>query len=161
MSLTLVTSLGEIKVELEAEKVPGLCENFLKLAASGAYNSTTFHRNIRSFIIQGGDPLGTGKGGDSIHGGKMADEFHADLKHDRRGVVSFANSGPNTIGSQFFITYSRQPTLDGVYSVIGSVIHGMEVLDAMESKPVAGKNRPVTDIVLNYCIIHANPFAPR
>ncbi|CAB1099398.1 unnamed protein product [Ectocarpus sp. CCAP 1310/34] len=88
---------------------------------SGYYDGTKFHRNIKGFMVQGGDPLGTGKGGESIWGGPFPDEFHPDNKHDRRGMVSMASKGPNTNKSQFFITYTRQPHLNNVYTVFGKV----------------------------------------
>lgn len=174
------TSLGDIKIEVQCAKAPKLCEvsyhhnyrtrrychrclllqNFLALAASGAYDGTLFHRNIRGFLVQGGDPTGTGKGGDSIWGTKLADEFNPELSHDSRGVVAMAGNGPNTIGSQFYITYARALQLDNQFSVIGKVIGGMSVLDAMEKVPVSGKKyRPTTDIVIERITIHANPFA--
>lgn len=96
MALTLHTSLGDIKIELFVHEAPKACSNFLALAASGKYDGTVFHRNIKGFMIQGGDPTGTGKGGDSIWGGPFADEFHHSLRHSRRGIVSMANKGPNT-----------------------------------------------------------------
>lgn len=117
MSVTLHTTLGNIKLELYCEEVPRTATNFLALCASGYYDDTIFHRNIRGFMIQGGDPTGTGKGGRSIYddspNGKFNDEIVDVLKHSRRGVVSMANSGPNTNGSQFFITYKAQPHLNG------------------------------------------------
>lgn len=159
MAVTLHTTLGDVKLELYCERSPKLCENFLALAASGAYDGTLFHRNIGGFCVQGGDPTGTGKGGQSIHGGPMADEASG-LAHTARGVVSFANNGPNTNASQFFVTYSRQPSLDGKFCVFAHVIDGWEALDRMEAAPVAGKkHRPVTDIVLTGVTVHANPFA--
>jgi peptidyl-prolyl cis-trans isomerase-like 3 len=95
--------------------------NFLALAASGYYNNTLFLRNIKGFMVQGGDPTGTGKGGESIWGGTFIDEFHSDLKHDKRGIVSMANNGPDSNGSQFFISYSAQPHLNNQYTIIGQV----------------------------------------
>jgi len=139
--------------------VPKLAENFLALAASNYYNGTLFHRNIKGFMVQGGDPTGTGKGGESIWGGKVADEFHPDLKHDKAGVISMANNGANTNGSQFFITYSSQPHLNNVYCIIGKVIHGLDVLKKMERVPVGARARPLTDITLKKVTIHANPLA--
>ncbi|KAJ0770024.1 putative peptidylprolyl isomerase [Helianthus annuus] len=109
-----------------------LDKNFLALCASGYYDGTIFHRNIKGFMIQGGDPTGTGKGGTSIWGKKFNDEIRESLKHNARGVLSMANSGPNTNGSQFFITYAKQPHLNGLYTIFGKVIHGFEVLDLME-----------------------------
>lgn len=179
MSLTLHTSLGDLKIELECERSPKLCENFLALAASGTYDGTRFHRNIASFLVQGGDPTGTGKGGESIHGGPMQDE-PSGLSHNARGVVAMASQGPGTIGSQFYITYARQPTLDGKYCVIGHLLpndptggapgdaeaakldNSWGTLARMEAVPVQGKKHvPVTDIVLHRVTIHANPFASR
>mmetsp|Transcript_30590 Transcript_30590/g.44970 ORF Transcript_30590/g.44970 Transcript_30590/m.44970 type:complete len:133 (+) Transcript_30590:165-563(+) len=131
----------------------------MALCASGYYDNTKFHRNIKTFMLQGGDPTGTGKGGESIWGGAFEDEFHPENKHDRRGVLSMANKGPDTNKSQFFITYSQQPHLNNVYSVFGRVIDGMDVLDAIERVPVGKKDRPTTDILIQSVIIHANPFA--
>ena len=112
MSVTLHTDLGTLKLEIYCDIVPRTSFNFLALAGSGYYDNTLFHRNIKGFMLQGGDPTGTGKGGESIWGGKFNDEIHPDNKHTVRGVVSMANSGPNTNGSQFFITYAKHPHLD-------------------------------------------------
>jgi peptidyl-prolyl cis-trans isomerase-like 3 len=160
MSLTLHTSLGDLKLQLSLDSAPRLCENFLQLCASGAYSGTLFHRNIAGFMVQGGDPTGTGKGGEAASGGKLPDEFSPALRHSNRGVVSMANSGPNTNGAQFFITYGAAPHLDNVFSAIGTVIGGEECLARMEAAPIAGKKfRPVTDIVLQSVTIHYNPLA--
>ena len=112
MSVTLHTDLGTVKIEVFCDTVPRTSFNFLALAASGYYDNSLFHRNIKGFMLQGGDPTGTGKGGESIWGGKFNDEIHPDNKHTARGIVSMANSGPNTNGSQFFITYAKHPHLD-------------------------------------------------
>lgn len=159
MSVTLKTSLGDLKAELYCSQVPKACKNFLALAASGYYDGTTFHRNIKGFMVQGGDPTGTGKGGQSIWGGYFDDEFVSTLKHERRGCLSFANLGPNTNGSQFFFTYARQPHLNGVYTVFGRLIDGLDTLDKMEKEPVSEKNRPMKPITIDKIIIHANPIA--
>ncbi|ETW52789.1 peptidyl-prolyl cis-trans isomerase-like 3 [Plasmodium falciparum Santa Lucia] len=120
MSLSIHTNYGDIKIELFCYEVPKTCKNFLALCASGYYDNTKFHKNIKGFAIQGGDPTNTGKGGQSIYGKYFEDEFDSTLKHDKRGIVSMANKGkPNTNGSQFFITYSRQPHLNGIYPVFG------------------------------------------
>ncbi|KAL6495431.1 hypothetical protein OROGR_029994 [Orobanche gracilis] len=132
MSVTLHTNLGDIKCEIFCDEVPKTAENFLALCASGYYDGTIFHRNIKGFMIQGGDPNNTGKGGTSIWGKKFNDEIRESLKHNARGILSMANSGPNTNGSQFFITYVKQPHLNGLYTIFGKVIHGFEVLDIME-----------------------------
>ncbi|EQC39243.1 peptidyl-prolyl cis-trans isomerase-like 3 [Saprolegnia diclina VS20] len=159
MSVTLHTSLGDIKIEVFCDTVPTTAENFLALCASNAYDKTTFHRNMKGFMIQGGDPTGTGKGGESIWGGKFNDEFHPQNRHNARGIVSMANSGPNTNKQQFFITYAKQPHLNNVYTVFGKVIDGFDVLDAMEKTPVDAKSRPLKEIVLDSIAIHANPLA--
>lgn len=160
MSVTLHTDVGDIKVELFCESCPKTAENFMALCASDYYNGCLFHRNIKGFMVQTGDPTGTGKGGESIWGGKFADELRDDLKHNVRGVVSMANNGPNTNASQFFITYAKQPHLDLKYTVFGKVIDGMDTLDELEKVPVNPKNfRPLRDIRLNAVTIHANPFA--
>ncbi|XP_050022547.1 peptidyl-prolyl cis-trans isomerase-like 3 isoform X2 [Dermacentor andersoni] len=160
MSVTLHTDLGDIKIELFCETCPKAAENFLALCASDYYNGCLFHRNIKGFMVQTGDPTGTGKGGESIWGAKFADEIRDELKHSVRGVVSMANNGPNTNGSQFFITYAKQPHLDLKYTIFGKVIDGMDTLEELEKVPVNPKNyRPLRDIKLNSITIHANPFA--
>ena len=161
-SISLHTTLGDLKIELYCEDAPRAAENFLALAASGYYNNTIFHRNIKAFMIQGGDPTGTGKGGRSIYNtpnGKFADEIVDTLKHTKRGILSMANSGPNSNGSQFFITYKAHAHLNGKYTVFGHVIDGLEVLDKMERIPTGVGDRPVQEIRLNRVTIHANPFA--
>ena len=112
MSVTLHTNLGTIKLEIFCDTVPRTSFNFLALAASGYYDGTIFHRNVKGFMVQGGDPTGTGKGGESIWGGKFSDEIRAENTHSARGIVSMANSGPGTNASQFFITYAKHPHLD-------------------------------------------------
>ncbi|XP_011405122.1 PREDICTED: peptidyl-prolyl cis-trans isomerase-like 3 [Amphimedon queenslandica] len=161
MSVTLHTDLGDIKIELFCEAVSKTCENFLALCASGYYNDCIFHRNIKGFIVQTGDPSGTGKGGTSIWGRKFEDEFQETLKHSGRGIISMANSGhSDTNGSQFFITYAKQPSLDMKYTIFGKVIDGMDTLDDLEKVPVNDKNyRPIQDIYLRRVTIHANPIA--
>ncbi|XP_066369160.1 peptidyl-prolyl cis-trans isomerase CYP18-1-like [Miscanthus floridulus] len=159
MSVTLHTNLGDIKCEVFCDQVPRTAENFLALCASGYYDGTVFHRNIKGFMIQGGDPTGTGKGGTSIWGTKFADEFRESLKHNARGFMSMANSGPNTNGSQFFIAYAKQPHLNGHYTVFAKVIHGFEVLDLMEKAQTGPGDRPLAEIRLNRVTIHANPLA--
>jgi peptidyl-prolyl cis-trans isomerase-like 3 len=160
MSLTFHTTHGDLKIELHCDKAPLTAYNFLALAASGAYNGTHFLRNIQSFLIQGGDTTGTGKGGECIWGGLMEDEFTANLRHDSRGVVSMASSKPDEVGSQFFITYAAQSHLDGKQSVVGKVLFGWDTLDKMERVPVKGKKyRPQEDMSILNTTIHANPFA--
>ena len=159
MAVTLHTSMGDLKLEVFCDSVQKTAENFLALCASGYYDGTIFHRNIKGFMIQGGDPTGTGKGGTSIWGDKFADEFASSLKHDSRGIVSMANSGPNTNGSQFFISYKPAAHLNNKYAVFAKVIHGLETLDAMEKVPVNERDRPLESITLNRVTIHSNPLA--
>ncbi|RXK38007.1 peptidyl-prolyl cis-trans isomerase-like 3 [Tremella mesenterica] len=193
MVITLHTTHGDLKIEVFCEAVPRTSENFLALCASGAYDNTIFHRNIKGFMIQGGDPTGTGKGGQSIWGKPFPDEIRQTLRvggvllygksdplsislpqvlhfiifdlhplvpFNTRGVVAMANAGPDTNKAQFFITYAKQPSLDGKYSILGRVIDGADsTLDLMEKVPVKEKNRPISEIKLLNVTIHANPIA--
>jgi peptidyl-prolyl cis-trans isomerase B (cyclophilin B) len=131
--VTIETSKGTIRAELFADKTPKTVENFEKLAAKGFYNGLKFHRVIEDFMIQTGCPQGTGTGGP---GYKFADEFHPSLKHSGPGILSMANSGPNTNGSQFFITHVATPWLDGKHSVFGSVTSGIDVVNAIKQGDV-------------------------
>ncbi|KAI7816767.1 cyclophilin-like domain-containing protein [Gamsiella multidivaricata] len=161
-SVTLHTDLGDLKLEVFCESVPKTAENFLALCASGYYDNNLFHRSIKGFMVQTGDPTGTGKGGTSIWGRKFADELRGGLKHTGRGIVSMANSGPDTNGSQFFITYDKQPHLDTKYTIFAKVIDGADTtLDAIEKIPVDAKNRPTQPIRILSTTIHANPIADR
>ncbi len=122
------TSKGVIQIQLTDDKTPKTCNNFEKLANDGFYNGLTFHRVIPNFMIQGGCPKGNGTGGP---GYEFEDEFHPALRHDGPGVLSMANSGPNTNGSQFFITHVATPWLDDKHTVFGRVIQGQDVVDAI------------------------------
>ena len=126
---TIQTSRGNIVLELHQDKTPNTVKNFVDLTEKGFYNDLIFHRVIADFMVQGGCPDGTGTGGP---GYKFADEFHPELKHDGPGVLSMANAGPNTNGSQFFITHAAQPHLDGKHSVFGRVVTGQDVVDAIQ-----------------------------
>lgn len=126
------TSRGDITVQLFAEQAPNTVNNFVFLARDGFYNNTTFHRVIHGFMVQGGDPTGTGRGGP---GYQFADEQSAlQLKHDKPGMLSMANAGRNTNGSQFFITYGPQPHLNGKHAVFGQLISGQDVLNAIRER---------------------------
>jgi cyclophilin family peptidyl-prolyl cis-trans isomerase len=119
------TDKGDITIKLHADKTPKTVNNFVFLSRQGFYNDTIFHRVIKDFMAQGGDPTGTGRGGP---GYDFADEFSPSLKHDKPGILSMANAGPNTNGSQFFITHVPTPWLDRKHSVFGEVTEGMDVL---------------------------------
>jgi cyclophilin family peptidyl-prolyl cis-trans isomerase len=121
----LHTDKGEISVRLFAKKIPHTVNNFVFLARQGFYDGTIFHRVIADFMTQGGDPTGSGRGGP---GYRLPDEFHPELRHNKPGILSMANAGPNTNGSQFFITHVPTPWLDNKHSVFGEVIQGMDVL---------------------------------
>lgn len=127
---TLSTEAGDIVLSLFADKTPKTVNNFVFLAREGFYDNITFHRVIDDFMAQGGDPTGTGRGGP---GYRFEDEFHPELKHDKAGVLSMANAGPGTNGSQFFITHLATPWLDGKHSVFGQVTEGMDALMALKN----------------------------
>ena len=128
---TISTSLGDIVIELFADKAPATVNNFVFLAREGFYDGVTFHRVIPRFMVQGGDPTGTGSGGP---GYRFADEFDPTLRHDGPGVLSMANAGPGTNGSQFFITHVATPHLDGKHTVFGKVTEGMDTVFAIPER---------------------------
>jgi cyclophilin family peptidyl-prolyl cis-trans isomerase len=131
------TEKGDIKVRLHADKVPKTVNNFVFLSRQGFYDNTSFHRVIKDFMAQGGDPTGTGSGGP---GYRFPDEFHPKLRHDKPGILSMANAGPGTNGSQFFITHVPTPWLDNKHSVFGEVIEGLDVLLSIpERDPIRAK----------------------
>ena len=133
---TIETDKGTITIDLHDEKAPKTVANFEKLAGEGFYDGLKFHRVIDDFMIQGGCPKGTGTGGP---GYTFEDEFHKDLRHDGPGVLSMANAGPNTNGSQFFITHVECPWLDGKHSVFGHVREGQDVVDAIKQGDVMNR----------------------
>jgi peptidyl-prolyl cis-trans isomerase A (cyclophilin A)/peptidyl-prolyl cis-trans isomerase B (cyclophilin B) len=170
-TVTLHTNHGDIVVELYADRAPKTVENFLKLAAhepaadadpapntytwedpesgevrgDSLYTGVEFHRIITDFMIQGGDPTGTGRGGP---GYQFEDEFHDDLRHDSTGILSMANSGPNTNGSQFFITLAPQPHLDDRHAVFGKVVDGMDVVEEIGNVETDANDRPLDSVVV-------------
>ncbi|KAA6408642.1 MAG: peptidyl-prolyl cis-trans isomerase-like 2 [Lasallia pustulata] len=155
----LHTSLGDVNIELQTEYAPRAVWNFVQLSKSGYYQNISFHRNIRNFMIQGGDPTGTGKGGSSIWGKNFPDEFDGPLTHDARGVVSMANKGKNTNSSQFFITYRPAKHLDRKHTIFGRVVGGMDTLGRMENARVEeGDGRPVEEIVIREVVVFVDPF---
>ncbi|KAF8387079.1 cyn-10 [Pristionchus pacificus] len=149
MSVTLHTTVGDIKLELYCDQAPKACElnsqNFLALCASDYYKNCIFHRNIKDFMVQTGDPTGLGKGGQSIYGSPFEDEFSTEISHSKRGILSMANNGPNTNKSQFFITYAVAKHLDLKYTIFGHVIDGFDALEELESIKVDAKYRPVVE----------------
>ncbi|MBR9682378.1 MAG: peptidylprolyl isomerase [Candidatus Aenigmarchaeota archaeon] len=143
--VTMKTNMGTMKFQLETEKAPITTENFIKLSNEGFYNGLIFHRVIKDFMVQGGDPNGDGTGGP---GYQIKDEFHSELKHDKIGILSMANAGPNTGGSQFFITLTATPWLDNKHSVFGHLIEGEEVLNKIGSISTNEGDKPLNDVVV-------------
>lgn len=144
-TVTLRTNHGTIEIELFDEQAPKTAENFAKLIGEGYYDGVIFHRVIDGFMIQGGDPTGTGRGGP---GYTIPDEFGAGLAHDDEGILSMANAGPNTGGSQFFITLAATPWLDGKHAIFGKVTDGMDIVREIGKVPTAGGDRPMNDVVM-------------
>jgi len=140
------TNMGLFKVELFGDKAPLTVGNFIKLVDKGFYNGLIFHRVIPDFMIQGGCPHGTGRGGP---GYTIRDEFHPDLKHDSKGILSMANAGPNTGGSQFFITVAPTPWLDKHHSIFGKVTEGMDVVEAISKVEKDRMDKPLQDVIIN------------
>lgn len=141
--VTLHTNQGDIKIKLFHEVAPKACENFTKHAQNGYYDGVIFHRVIEEFMIQGGDPDGTGMGGESIWGKNFEDECTADCKFDKAGLLAMANAGPGTNGSQFFITCAPTPWLHMRHTIFGEVVDGMDVVKKIETTPVGRGDRPV------------------
>eukprot|EP00483_Globobulimina_turgida_P010577 UN10598 len=140
------TSMGDIEIELYWNHAPKTCNNFRTLAQRGNYNNTIFHRIIKNFVVQGGDPTGTGRGGQSIYNGKFEDEIHKELKHTGAGILSMANSGPNTNGSQFFITLVPLQHLDNKHTIFGRIKSGMKVVQKMSMVQTDANNKPLDEV---------------
>lgn len=145
--------MGTIKIKLFTDKAPITTKNFIDLVNSGFYNGIIFHRVIDGFMIQGGDPTGTGMGGSKTI---IPDEFGEGLKHSKAGILSMANAGPNTGTSQFFITLAPTPWLDGHHSIFGEVIEGMEVVTAIGKVKTNNMDRPLEDVKINSATIIEN-----
>ncbi|KAL2134275.1 hypothetical protein VTI74DRAFT_642 [Chaetomium olivicolor] len=156
----LTTNLGSLTLELHTDTAPKAVWNFLRLSQKGYYTGVPFHRNIRNFMIQGGDPTGTGRGGQSVWGKNFADELEGPHTHDSRGVLSMANKGKNTNSSQFFITYRPAKHLDRKHTVFGRVVEGSDTtLTRMEEVPVEeGTNRPLEPITIKEVVVLIDPF---
>ncbi len=144
-NVILETNQGKIEIKLFPAVAPKACENFTKLVEKGYYNGLIFHRVIRNFMIQGGDPEGTGRGGKSIWGRSFEDEFKNDVVFDSPGILAMANAGPNTNGSQFFITTVPTPWLNGRHTIFGKVVSGYEIVQKIESTAVNSEDKPVQD----------------
>ena len=142
-NVILETNAGKIEIKLFPDVAPRACENFTKLVQKGYYNGLIFHRVIKNFMIQGGDPTGTGTGGESIWGRPFEDEFKSDVVFDRPGILAMANSGPETNGSQFFITTVPTPWLSGRHTIFGEVVSGYDVVQKIESTAVDSQDKPV------------------
>eukprot|EP01023_Acetabularia_acetabulum_P002842 TRINITY_DN11227_c0_g1_i1.p1 TRINITY_DN11227_c0_g1~~TRINITY_DN11227_c0_g1_i1.p1 ORF type:complete len:261 (-),score=54.51 TRINITY_DN11227_c0_g1_i1:96-878(-) len=152
------TNFGDLNCELHADITPRTCENFIYLLEMGFYDETIFHRLIPNFMVQGGDPTGTGTGGDSIYGGNFKDEFDNRLTHDQRGVLSMANSGPNSNSSQFFILFKSARHLDRKHTVFGKVVGGLETLTKIESVETDSSDRPKSEVKILGATIFQNAY---
>ncbi|XP_078435150.1 cyclophilin-like peptidyl-prolyl cis-trans isomerase family protein [Wolffia australiana] len=144
--VTLETSMGPFTLEMYHKHTPKTCRNFVELARRGYYDNVLFHRIIKDFVVQGGDPTGTGRGGESIYGQKFEDEIRPELKHTGAGIISMANAGPNTNGSQFFITLAPAQALDGKHTIFGRVCSGMEVIRRLGSVQTDKNDRPIHEV---------------
>ena len=150
MTATINTNNGTIVVELFKDQTPVTVENFVKLSGDGFYDGVIFHRVIKDFMIQGGDPTGTGTGGP---GYAFQDEIVADLVFDKPGLLAMANSGPNTNGSQFFITTVPTPWLNGKHTIFGEVTEGQDVVVAISELSTRGGDKPAADVVIESIVI--------
>lgn len=145
-NVMMETSMGNIKIKLFMKEAPLTAGNFLSLVEKGFYDGIIFHRVIDQFMIQGGDPTGTGRGGS---GKKIKDEFGEGLIHNRPGILSMANAGPNSGDSQFFLTLVPTPWLDGKHAIFGEVVEGMDVVEKIGKTKVDHYDRPIEDVVMN------------
>ena len=152
--VTIETTKGAIVLELYPEAAPKTVANFIKLANQGFYNGVIFHRVIPGFMIQGGDPTGTGRGGP---GYAFEDEVSPHLTHEKPGTLSMANAGPNTNGSQFFITLAPTPWLNGKHTIFGHVAQGQSVIEAIAAVPRDANDRPVTEIKMLSVTVNETP----
>jgi cyclophilin family peptidyl-prolyl cis-trans isomerase len=155
-TVTFRTNQGTFKVEMLEDSAPKTTENFITLAQKGFYDGVIFHRVIDGFMIQGGDPTGTGRGGP---GYQIKDEFGKGLKHDKEGMLSMANAGPNTGGSQFFVTLAATPWLDGKHAIFGRVVEGMDIVRKIGKLKTKPGDRPVEDVVMEEVKVEGTPAA--
>jgi peptidylprolyl isomerase len=140
------TNLGNITIALKPDVAPKAVENFLQLAKKDYYNDVIFHRVIKDFMIQGGDPTGTGRGGESVYGKPFEDEVTPAVQFNKPGLLAMANSGPKTNGSQFFITTASTPWLNGKHTIFGEVIEGYDVVKKIENTPKNAQDKPLTPV---------------
>lgn len=143
--VVLETNQGSIEIQLFAKVAPKACENFVGLVKKGYYDDIIFHRVIKNFMIQGGDPTGTGRGGESIWGRPFEDEVTPSVTFDRKGLLAMANAGPNTNGSQFFITTAKTPWLNMKHTLFGEVVSGYDVVEKIENTPTGPSDRPLSE----------------
>ena len=136
------TNEGTVEIKLMPDIAPKACENFIGHINNGYYDGVIFHRVIKDFMVQGGDPTGTGRGGKSIWGESFEDEGHTDIKFDRKGLLAMANSGPHSNGSQFFITTAATPWLHMKHTIFGEVVSGYDVVEIIEQSEADGNDRP-------------------
>jgi len=146
--VVLETNQGDITLELFSKVAPKAVKNFIELSKKGYYDGIIFHRVIKGFMIQGGDPTGTGRGGESIYGGVFENEYAPNVTFNKPGILAMANAGPNTNGSQFFITTAVTPHLNGGYTIFGKVIKGYDVVQKIENTQTARGDRPVSKQVI-------------
>lgn len=144
-TVILETNQGAIEIKLMPDSAPKACENFTKLIEKNYYDGIIFHRVIKNFMIQCGDPTGTGRGGNSIWGKSFEDEVSPDIKFDKPGLLAMANAGPNTNGSQFFITTIKTPWLNMHHTIFGEVVSGYDVVQKIENTKTGANDKPVTE----------------
>ena len=149
----LETNQGKIELELFPKVAPKAVKNFIELSKKGYYDGIIFHRVIKHFMIQGGDPTGTGRGGESIYGGVFDNEYAPNVVFNKPGILAMANAGPNTNGSQFFITTVATPHLNGGYTIFGKVVHGYDVVKKIENTKTARGDRPIEKQIIKKAII--------
>jgi peptidylprolyl isomerase len=147
-TVVLETNQGNIEIKMFPEYAPKTVENFVGLVKKGYYNGLIFHRVIKGFMLQGGDPTGTGMGGESLWGGKFDDEFSDKISFDRKGLLAMANAGPGTNGSQFFITVAPTPWLTGHHTIFGEVVSGYDVVTKIENVDKGRNDKPVQDQII-------------
>jgi len=150
--VVLETNQGNIELELFPKIAPKAVKNFIELSKKGYYDGVIFHRVIKGFMIQGGDPTGTGRGGESIYGGVFDNEYAPNVVFDKPGILAMANAGPNTNGSQFFITTAATPHLNGGYTIFGKVVKGYDVVQKIENTKTARGDRPVEKQIIKKAV---------